>query len=47
MSGIDPKRSFGTARQGQKQTCTRNVGRVIALSVEPFYDPGGRSIIGL
>ena len=30
-----------------KQTCTRNVGRVIALSVEPFYNPSGRSFIGL
>ena len=27
-------------------TCTRNVGRIIALSVEPFYNPSGRSFIG-
>src|SRR5712671_2044961 len=30
----------------QKQTCTRQVGRVLALSVEPFYNPSGRSSIG-
>jgi hypothetical protein len=30
----------------QKQTCTRHVGRVIALSIEPFYNPSGRSSIG-
>jgi len=29
------------------QTCTRHVGRVIALSIEPFYNPSGRSSIGL
>ena len=32
--------------QGQKQTCTRHVGGVIALSIEPFYNPSGRSSIG-
>jgi hypothetical protein len=26
---------------GQKQTCMRHVGRVIALSVEPFYNRVG------
>ena len=30
----------------QKQTCTRHVGRVIALSVEPLYNPSGRSFVG-
>ena len=24
---------------GKKQTCTRHVGCVIALSIEPFYNP--------
>src|SRR5258708_36659994 len=42
----------GTARcppipiHAPKQTSTRHVGRVIALSVEPFYNPSGRSSIG-
>jgi hypothetical protein len=30
---------------GQKQTCTRHVGRVIALSIEPFYNPSGRRVL--
>jgi hypothetical protein len=29
---------------GQKQTCTRHVGRVIALSIDPFYNPSGRRV---
>ena len=30
---------------GRKQTCTRHVGRTIALSIEPFYNPSGRRIL--
>jgi hypothetical protein len=30
---------------GQKQTCTRHVGRVIALSIEPVYNPSGRRVL--
>ena len=30
---------------GQKQTCTRHVGRLIALSIEPFYNPSERRVL--
>jgi hypothetical protein len=30
---------------GHKQTCTRHVGRAIALSIEPFYNPSGRRVL--
>jgi len=35
-----------TGNPCHKQTCTRYAGRLIALSVEPFYNPSGKSFIG-
>src|SRR5262245_18246109 len=34
-----------TSAVGQKRTCRRHVGRVIALSIEPFYNPNGRRVL--
>jgi len=46
MAGRTRRRSEMTRCARSRHACTRHVGRIIALSIEPFYNPSGRSSIG-
>ena len=45
-SKADISTRAGVVGSVPKATLTSHVGRVVALSVEPFYNPSGRSSIG-
>jgi hypothetical protein len=45
LSQPTSERRAVSVSMGHKQTCTRHVGRAIALSIEPFYNPSGRRVL--